>query len=147
MRKRRNSKGVGLAESAASLSLLLPIVMLVVYGIVQVTQAFLIKDGLTHAAREAARNLAIQYGQDPSIAGSRSLQDAAVFDLVRINNIVNASAQFDDPVFVEGANPPRVTVTVRYTGGQNSLPPYPNPDLFNLGNNYTIAAASTYRLE
>jgi hypothetical protein len=70
-----------------------------------------------------------------------------VFDTIRIHNIVNASSQFDDPVWSPGSTPPTVSVTVHYTSEKNGLPPFPNPDPLHLGSHFQLAATSTYRLE
>jgi len=136
-----------MAEAAAAIALLLPLLILVIFVVLEASYAYLIKNSLAQASREAARDLAVQYGQDPTIAGSRTLQNTQVFDKIRINKIVAASQQFDDPVFATGNDPPTVTVTVHYLSGQFGLPVFPNPDPLKLGANFKIDATSTYRLE
>ncbi|MBI4532547.1 MAG: pilus assembly protein [Candidatus Melainabacteria bacterium] len=143
----RHSNGVAIAEAAASISLLLPLFMLMVFVILEASYAYLIKDGLAHAARQASRDLAIAYGKDPVIANNRSLQNAQVFDRIRIQNIVNSSQQFDDPVFNTASDPATVSLTVRYLSRQFGLPAFPNPDPLRLGNSFVINGTATYRLE
>ena len=143
----RKARAVSIAEAAAVTSLLLPLLILVLFVVVEATQAYLIKNSLAEAARQAARDLSVEYGQDPAVAGSRSLQDTLVFDKIRIKNVVNDSQQFNNPVFDTSADPPTVKVTVEYKGGQYGLPSFPNPDPLQLGKNFKIDATSTYRLE
>ena len=136
-----------IAEAAAALSLLLPLTVMLVFVALEVSHAYLIKNALSEAAREAARNLAIAYGQNRTVATSRDLQDSSSFDKVRITNMVNDSEQFDDPEFSTTADPPVVSVTVRYKSAQYGLPQFPNPDPLNIGTNLEIASSSTYRLQ
>ena len=143
----RNQKGASIAETAASLVIFLPILIAVLFVVLEASQAYLIKEGLSQGAREAARNLAVQYGQNSQIQFNRSMQDTMVFDNIQIHDIINSSTQFDDPVWNTNAIPPTVQVTVHYTSGQNGLPTFPNPDPLNLGNHFALDAVSTYRLE
>jgi Flp pilus assembly protein TadG len=145
--KRRGQQGVSVVEAAASLSLLLPLTITLLLVVLESSYAYLIKNSLSDGAREAARSLAIAYGQNPAIADDRSMQNSQVFDHVRITNMINNSQQFDDPVFDTGGSPATVTVNLRYTSGQYGLPPFPNPDPLNLGNNFRISAQAVYRLE
>jgi Flp pilus assembly protein TadG len=144
--KRKNS-GVAIVEGAASMVILLPIMFLVMYVALEVSYMYVLKSSLAEAAREAARNLAIAYGQDPAIATDRGLQDSTVFDKLRIGAIINSSAQFDNPVFNTSNDPPTVTVRVNYTGGQYNLPPFPNPDPLHLEGNFQLFGTSIYRLQ
>ncbi|MBI4534606.1 MAG: pilus assembly protein, partial [Candidatus Melainabacteria bacterium] len=141
------SKGAAIAEAGAAMCLILPVVFVVLFAVLEASYAYLIKDNLTQAARAAARNLAIAYVQNPDIVGNRALQESMVLDRVRLANFVNDSRQFDDPTFDTASDPPFVSVTVRYLGGQFGLPPFPNPDPLHLGGRYTIVASSTYRTE
>lgn len=144
---KRKTSGATIAESAASLVILLPLAIIIILVVLEASYAYLIRTSLTQAAREASRDLAIAYGQDPSIATSRSLQDAQVFSNIRIAKIVAANQQFDNPVFDTTGTPPTVSVTVRYLSNQYGLPPFPNPDPLNLGSSFVITATSSYRLE
>lgn len=143
----RKNTGVAIAETAASMSLLIPLIVMIAFVAVETTEAYMIQSALSQAARRAARNLAIAYGQDPTIAASRSEQDAVVFQNIRIPNFVNSNAQFDDPQWNTSLQPYTTTVTVHYLSGQYGLPVFPQPDPLNLGNNLVITATSTYRLE
>jgi Flp pilus assembly protein TadG len=144
---RANESGISIVEAAASLSLLLPLMIVIVFVILEVSGAYLIKTSLSQGARRAARDLAVAYGQNPAVAGSRSLQNAMVLDNVRIPNMINDSRQFNDPVFDTNTTPHTVQVTVKYASNQYGLPPFPHPDPLNLGSQFAISAESTYRLE
>ncbi len=146
-RRTRQEGGVSIAESAAAMCLLIPLIFTLIYAVTEISYAYLLKTSLAQGARQAARDLAIAYGQNPAVASSRSLQDAMVFQNIRINNIINSNMQFDNPVFNTGISPHTVFVNVRYLGSQYGLPPFPNPDVLNLGNKFVITADSTYRLE
>ena len=145
-RPSRNNQGAMIAEAGATMALMLPILIVVIFVGLEASYAYLIKSSLSEGAREAARSLAIDYGLDPAIASSRSAQDAQVFNNIRINNIINNSQQFDNPVFNTASNPPTVSVNVRYTSNQYGLPQFPNPDPLNLKNTLVIAGTATYRL-
>ncbi len=145
--RQRKMGGATLAETAASFVIMIPLIMTVLFVVLECSQAFLIKESLAQGARQAARDLAVVYGKNPAVASDRSLQDAMVFNNIRVTNIINASAQFATPTFNTAGLPPTVTVTVSYTSGQNGLPVFPNPDPLRLGNSFQLNATSTYRLE
>ena len=144
--ERRNT-GAVLAESAAAICLIVPLMIFITFAIVEVSQAYMIREILSQAAREAARDLAIAYGQNAAVATSRTLQNSLVFDNVRIVNVVADDRQFSDPVFSTNGTPPTVTVTVSYTSGLYGLATFPSPDPLRLGNSLVLSATSTYRLE
>ena len=144
---RRDSRGAGIAETAAAMSLMIPIIFAVLFVVVEASQAYMIKETLAQSARQAARDLSVQYGKSSAIQYDRSMQDVMVFDNIRVQNVINASEQFDDPVWNTTANPPTVSVHLTYTSNQYGLPPFPNPDPLHLGSNFILDATSTYRLE
>lgn len=127
--------------------LLIPLIFTVLFIVLEASKAYMIKESLAQGARQAARDLAVAYGQNPSIENNRSLQDTMVFDNIKLAGAINASEQFDDPEWNTGAAPPTVTVTVHFTSGQNGLPRFPDPDPLKLGSNFHLDATSTYRLE
>lgn len=143
----RSKEGAVLAETAAALVVLVPLVMLLIYVTVEICICYQTRASLAEAARHAARDLAVQYGIDPAIANNRSLQNLLVFDHVRIPNAVANSNQFEAPVFQHTTIPGSVKVVVRYNGSEGGLPPFPHPDPLNLGSKFVISAESTYRLE
>ena len=146
-RKLRNRTGMSLAETAASMSFMLPVIMVVAFAVMEVSQAYMIKEGLSQAARQAARDLSFAYAQTKMVATDRNMQNNMVFNNIRVRNVVNASAQFDNAVFNEAVEPPIVTVTVHYTSNENGLPKFPNPDPLNIGDSLELNATSTYSVE
>jgi hypothetical protein len=146
-RKSRRQTGVTIAECAASLSLMLPIVITLLFVVLEASYAYLIKNSMAEAARQAARDLSIAYAKNPQVASDRSAQNASVYNKIRIRNMINNSQQFDDAQFDTGSDPPTVSVKVRYLSGQFGLPTFPNPDFLNLGSRFRIDGDATYRLE
>lgn len=148
MKRLRNRKrGAAIVDTAAALTLLLPVAMLMIYVAVEVSYAYLIKASLAQGARQAARGLAVAYGQNPLVANDRSLQESMVFDHIRLHNIISANEQFDNPVFDTTASPHTVYVLVHYRGGQYGLPDFPNPDPLGIRGYVQLNSDSTYRLE
>ncbi len=145
--KRKNQHGVAITEAAAALTILLPLIFVIIFAALEAGYAYTLKSSLSEAARQAARDLAIAYGQNPTIAGDRTQENSLVFDSIRIRNVLNDSSQFDDPVWNTSGDPTTVQVTVRYLGGQFGLPTFPNPDPLHLGSHFQVTATSTYRLE
>ena len=146
MRTRRHS-GAVIAETAAAISLFVPIVVTLIFVTLETSHCFYLKTMLSEGARQAARDLAIQYGSNPAIAYDRALQDTLVFDYVRLGGVIASSKQFDTPTFNTGLEPHNVRVVVRYTSGQNGLPLFPAFDPLGLGSTLNLSANSTYRLE
>jgi hypothetical protein len=145
--RHRNNSGAAIAESAASLALLLPLAILLIFVVAEVSYAYLIKSSLSQAARQAARDLSVAYGKNPAISTNRSLQDSTVFEHIRLHNLVNSNQQFSDPVWQTGTSPHTVEVKVSYSGGQYGLPTFPHPDPLNIAGKIHIIGESTYRLE
>jgi hypothetical protein len=144
-RKHRRKNGSGLVEAAAALVLLLPLFLVLLAVTAEVVQVYLIKDALTAASHQAARQLTLSYWQNSQIATSRSLQESTVFDKIRINNMIVNSAQFSTANFDLNADPPVVTVGVVYTCGKWGLPAF-RPDVLKLGS-FTISSGETHALE
>lgn len=138
---------VSIAEAAGALGLLLPLVVTMVFVVLEVSYAYFLKSSLSECARRAARDMSIAYGVSPLVANNRSTQDLMVYNNIRLQNVLNNSAQFDDAVFDLSEEPATYTVTVRYLSNQYGLPAFPYPDPLQLGSNYKISATSTYRLE
>jgi Flp pilus assembly protein TadG len=143
----RKQRASSIAEAAAAMGIMLPLIFIVIFTVIEITQAYLIRECLAQGARSAARQMAIAYGQDNQIKESRSLQNKLVFDNIRITNIINSSQQFDNPKWNVTGYPPTVTVTVSYTSGKNGLPAFPNTDPLNLASKLTLSAKSVYRVE
>lgn len=136
-----------IAEFGAVLAVVIPLVFLLLFVCYECAYAYMIKGNIDNAAKNAARAMAIAYGQNPDVATNTSLQQN-VYSGIRIPNFVNDNRQFDPPQFSpSGGEPTNVTVTLTYRGGQYGLPPFPNPDPLNLSANFKIDATYTYQLE
>jgi Flp pilus assembly protein TadG len=146
-KSKRTGSGAVLAESTAAICLFFPVIFIIIFAIVEIGEAFAIRELLSQASREASRDLAIAYGSDPTIAGDRTQEDATVFSNIRITGVVANNAQFSDPVWNTTTTPNTVSVTVTYTPGQYGLAVFPQPDPIGLGKNFLLTASSTYRLE
>lgn len=142
----RNRSAGTLIELAASLTLIIPIVFFVLFATVEMTFAYLITNVLGVAAQISARDLALLYPTDPTVAKTKSSQDALVFDNIRHPGVVQSSEQFDDATFDTSADPPLVSVTVHYTSGNYGLPIFPT-ELLGLDKLIHLQATSVYRLE
>lgn len=144
---KRRENGNGIAEAGVAMALLIPLFLVLIHLTVEVAKAYLIKSALTAGANRAVRQMSINYWLDRNIASNRSIQNAMVYDKVRISTMIVDSQQFSDASFDLSSNPPVVSVTVTYTGGKYGLAPYPDPDPLALGANYVISATVTHALE
>lgn len=127
---------------------LIPILFMVLFVVIECSKAYYLKEALAQGARQAARDMAIAYGQNKQIEYNRALQDA-VFSGVRIAGVINSNNQFDDAVFNTSSTAPTVSITVHYLSGEYGLPkfPDPDPDPLKLGDSFKLQASSTYRVE
>jgi hypothetical protein len=132
----RKARGLAITEFAAVLSILLPLLLLILYVGFQASLAWTIRTNL---------DIAVSYGKDPLIVTDNTKQQS-VFTKVRIPNFVNSNAQFEAPNFNVPAR--SVTIKVNYPGnGSYGLPRFPNPDVMNLGSNFTLSSTNTSALE
>jgi len=141
----RTNRG-NISEFGAVLVLVVPLVLILIFAGYEFAYGFLIKSNIDNAAKNASRALAIEYGQDPTVA-TNSTKQQAIFDKIRIPNFVNDNQQFAVVKFEPVADPESVSVTVKYLGGQYNLPKFPNPDPLQIGANFVIEGTSTYRVE
>lgn len=148
---RRAARGSSLVEAVASLALMLPSMVLVVFVTMEASQAYVICRSLNQGAYLAARELANYYKNDPSIQWDRSKQESIVYSHIRIPNAISGNAQFICAAsdWSMTSSPPMVRVVVQYRGGQGSpaLPPFPNPDPLRLGSRFVISSSATYGLQ
>jgi len=146
----RSSHGITVAEMAGALAFLIPILMFCAVCIYEATMVYVVNGGVDTAARRAARDLAAQYLNDPTIATNAALQ-APIFARCTVPNIVNDPGQFT-AVFDEAASPGPPTVFVTCVYDPSGLPPgLPNyftldPLRINQGG-FKIGSAACYRLE
>jgi len=149
---RSRCRGTGLAETAASLALFLPVLITIAFVVIETSYAYTIAENMNVGAALAARGLAQEYQLDPGVT-TNTTEQAAVFSGIRITNMINSNSQFSIPSGSSGwntsATPPTVTVKVKYIsgGGSPALPTFPNPDPLGLGATFTISSTATYRLD
>ncbi|MBY0552523.1 MAG: pilus assembly protein [Candidatus Obscuribacterales bacterium] len=144
---RYKGRGLVLAETAASMMILIPLMMVIVFVVWEVSQAYFLKASLAQVARQAARDLAITYGRNPDVATNRSLQESLVLNHISLNGVVVDPSQFSSVVFQTDLVPHTVTVRVQYSSGLFGLAAFPGPDPLHLGKGFLLTADSTYRLE
>jgi Flp pilus assembly protein TadG len=131
------------------MAIFVPIIVLIVLVVVQASIACVISSKMTQGAHLAARALATQYGNNPSIAIDKTMQQTILTN-VRLQNYVADNSQFelDDNSWRTTATPPTVTVTCNYLPGVGNPPlaPFPSFDPLGLGKSFKISAAATCRL-
>lgn len=138
-----------IAEAVTALALFVPILVVVIYATIQATNAYVIAENMTQGAQTAARALSEEYMLHPSIVTDSAAQQA-VFYNIRIPKMISSNSQFSIPAngWQTAVEPKTVTVIVTYIPGAGSppLPPYPNPNILNLGSTFRIAIPATFRL-
>lgn len=145
----RAKRGAILVEAVSALGLMTPLFVLVIFVVMQASQAYVINASMAEAAAVAARALADYYQTNPEVVTNVAEQQA-IFSTITIPGMVTGNSQFS--IASGGWNltstPPKVTVTVSYLPGQGSpaLAPYPVFDPLKLGSKFVISASSTYSL-
>lgn len=140
-------RGASIPEFAVVLSLFLPLMLTIVYVVLQASNLYMIKANLDVASRKASRELAILYNTNQAQASAPAASNT-VYTNTRIPNFVVANGQFDDPQFVTNPKPGTVTVRIHYpTQGGFGLPPFPNPDILKLGSAFDLSSQATFSLE
>jgi len=139
----RNRKGGAIVEAGASMALLLPVLLILMWAITQVSQYFVLKQQLSFVARQAAREISYAYGtlgytsmnSGGTGSGTANTGDSNYLQIVNAISVpgvinVNSSSQFKVTFNIPNApNLSRsyVTATVTYKSGSN-LPKFPwNP--------------------
>lgn len=141
-RSRRN-KASSLVEVLAAIGALLPVLILVIFAITQVSQYFVLKQQLAYVARQAARELAYAYGTQNLTSmnsgspnsGPANLNDPnyqKIVNAISVPGVIGANSSPQFSVYFNIPNSPAltksyVTASVFYRNGPN-LPTYPwNP--------------------
>lgn len=136
----RKENGVAISEAAASLVVLIPVIAFIILSGIAVARVCLIQAALADVAHTAARQLAINYWKDPTIATDRATQDNLVFNQIRVPCVVNSSSQFEEVIFDAQSSSPNVSLLVRYVGGRYGLPQLSIPP-FTVSSNLSARAA------
>jgi Flp pilus assembly protein TadG len=147
----RHPRGLSIPEFAAALVIGLPILIAILFTALECSTYFTIKTKLDVAARTAARQLAIAYGKDQTVAQNPHKSNpaiAAIYDSARITPVINDKDQFSDPTFVEGT-PGTVTVVVSYPEhGEFNTQPFPHlPGVLPMLNGLRPRSMATFALE
>ena len=146
LKTRSRTRGSAISQLAASMTFFLPIVITASVVGFEASQAYFINRSLNQAAYNAARQLAINYGQNPTTAMNNT---STVFSSIKFANVVTSSSQFSVPTggWSTSTTPPTVTVTCTFYSGQYGLPKFPNPDPLHIGSTIVLQGRATARLE
>lgn len=141
--KRRTGNGGSIVEAGASMALLLPVLLIMMWAITEVAQYFVLKQQLAFVARQAAREISYAYGTlgytsmngGGVSSGSANAGDAnylAIVNGISVPSVINANSNTQFKVTFTIPNSPSmarsyVTAQVTYKNGAN-LPKFPwNP--------------------
>lgn len=139
----RNQSGGAIVEAGSSMALLLPVLLILMWAITQVSQYFVLKQQLAFVARQAAREISYAYGtlgytsmnSGGTGSGTASTGDSSYLQIVNgisVPGVINPNSATQFKVFFSIPNAPNlsqsyVTATVTYKSGVN-LPKFPwNP--------------------
>jgi hypothetical protein len=145
----RRSAGSAIVEGAAGLMILIPLLILIVYVVLEASHAYFIYGSLQQGAQEAARALATYpVGQPPGYVNFPLTpgQIQAVLQPITVSGVINDPSQFTPTFIGPPSSPTSVVVTVKYTSGQNGLPVFPDADVLNLGSSFQLQASATYQV-
>jgi hypothetical protein len=135
-----------LAEAVLATCIFVPLIVFIVWGVLEVAYAYVIGINMTEAAQVAARALSDEFLKNPTIAQSPS-QQQAILQRVRIPLMVSSNNQFSlgANAWVTKTIPRSVTVSCTYMPGEGNpaLPPFPNPDILNCRDQINITSSST----
>ncbi|MBK7840930.1 MAG: pilus assembly protein [Candidatus Obscuribacter sp.] len=142
---RRPSGGV-LVEAVLSSCFFVPLIVFLIWGVLEVSFAYVIGVNMTEASQLAARALADEFTKNPRVAQSEQLQQQ-VFERIRIPNMVSCNEQFEIPAggWVTKTLPRSITVNCTYLpgAGNPALPLFPSPDPLKIGSKVSIRSSST----
>lgn len=148
MHRRRNQAG-SLVEAICGFALLFPLLVLIVFVTIEASQAYVIGRYMNEGATMAARALAEEYHYNHNLPSDAATQQA-IFSNIRIQNMISSNQQFQVSAqdWQTTNDPKYVTVHVTYIPGVGNPPnpPFPNPNILNLGSAFAITVSSTYRL-
>ena len=140
-RNPRKQSGATLVEATTTLVWFVPLVLTVLFVIIEATKAYEISRDLQIGAGLAARALAS--------AGSTttSQQQADILQNVVVGNTIVDSSQFYAVNWQRTSTPPSVTVCVQHKStGANQPATFPNPDPLHLGAQFVMKEQATFRL-
>jgi len=145
----RRNTGSAIVEGAAGLMILIPLLILIVYVVLESSHAYFIYGSLQQGAQQAARALATYpVGQPPGYVNYplTPAQIQATLQPITVVGVITSPAQFTPTFIGPPSAPTSVVVTVQYTSGQNGLPVFPDADVLNLGASFQLQASATYQV-
>lgn len=144
--RRRRLRGGILVEAVLSCCFFLPMIVFLIWAVLEVCYAYVIGVNMTEASQLAAHALSDEFAKDPSIVQSESKQQR-LLSRIRIPNMVSCNEQFTIPDggWTTKSLPRSVTVTCSYLPGAGDpcLPLFPNPDPLKLAGQISIKSTST----
>ncbi|HEY9788993.1 MAG TPA: TadE family protein [Candidatus Obscuribacterales bacterium] len=148
----RSQLGTNIVEFGGALMIGLPLIMAMLYGIVECSMLFAIRTNLDNATRLAAQLLINDYESSGSVSNgtATNLPGTYAFDIaagIPGYYFVHKSAKQFTWTWSVNSSPKTVTVRVAYPTtqfGVNGLLPFPHPDPFHLGSNFQIATTGTF---
>jgi Flp pilus assembly protein TadG len=157
--KLRKRKGATLAEVAGSIALLLPILMIMMMVIIEISDYFVIKQMVAYVARQAAHEVAYSYGSlghtsmnsNGTSSGAADASDAtylALLNGIAVPGVINKNSASQFRTYFNIPNSPSmsqsfVTVTVTYRSGPG-LPTFPWNPLKVGGATLDLASSTIY---
>jgi Tfp pilus assembly protein PilW len=150
--KQRRNSGLSLVEFAAALALGFPLVMAMLYVVLEANMLFTIRTNCDNAVRRASQLLINDYitnGTATTAVSNGNLPATMGFDVKTADGhyFINKSANQFTWTWDFTTAPNTVTVTVKYpTSGSsaNGLLPFPHPDPLNMKNKFTILTSGTF---
>lgn len=134
-----------LAESVVALTIFTPLIIFMIWAIIEVSYVYVIGIHMTEAAQLAAQALASQFQRDQAIERSQQKQ-AEILSNIRIPGMVQSNAQFTVESWQTRKQPRSVTVVCTYIPGEGDPPlaTFPNPDLFHMAKDFQICSRATH---
>lgn len=143
---RRRKSGAVLAEAVLACCIFVPVIVVIIWAVLEVSYAYVIGLYMSEAAHLAARALSDEFLRNPKVVSSPVIQQK-VFSRIRIPMMVTSNEQFslEEGAWVTKSLPRSVTVHCTYLPGVGDppLPLFPNPDILNLRKKISIGASST----
>ena len=143
---RRRSKGAVLVEAVLAIAIFVPIMVVIVWAVLEVSFAYIIATNMNEASHLAARALADEFLRNPSIVHDNKTQ-ARILSTVRIPGMVATNEQFSFPpgAWVVTSVPRSVSVQCTYLPGVGDPPLalFPNPDILNIRSHLNIQSSAT----
>lgn len=151
---RRDNRGLTLVEFAAALVFGLPLVIAMLYAVLEANLLFTIRTNLDAATRHAAQlliNKYVQTGIAPPDTSNGNLPSDIAFE-VKANDgsfFISKTANQFTWTWDLSERPPTVTVTTSFPTGGNAngssgLMAFPSPDPLNLSNKFSILTTATF---